>query len=45
VITPAEQVQRAWTVPLFSSLFIPLLVVALQLVAFETQEQKKPDSA
>jgi hypothetical protein len=45
VVLPAEQVQRAWTVPLFSSLFIPLSVVAMQLAGMTARDPDKPRSA
>jgi hypothetical protein len=41
-ILPPEQVQKAWAAPLVSSLFIPIVVVALQLVSFARQEEQKP---
>ena len=42
---PPEQVQKGWAVPLFSSLFIPAAVLALQLVSIATQKTDRPESA
>jgi hypothetical protein len=44
-ITPPEAVQRAWAVPLFSSLFIPVAVIALQLVSIAAHSSEKPGRA
>ena len=45
VVLPAEQVQRGWSVPLFSLLFIPLSVVAMQLAGLAARDPDKPRSA
>jgi hypothetical protein len=44
-IQPPEQVQQRWAVPLFSSLFIPIAVFALQLVSIAMQKSDQPESA
>jgi hypothetical protein len=44
-ITLSGDVQRAWAVPLFSSLFIPVAVIALQLVSIATQNSERPERA
>jgi hypothetical protein len=44
-IAPPEQVQRAWAFPLFSSLFIPVAILGLQLVSIATQSTDKSESA
>jgi hypothetical protein len=43
-VMPREQVQRAWAVPLFSSLFIPVGVIALQLVRIAIRKTEKLES-
>jgi Glycosyltransferase family 87 len=44
VMIPPEQVQRGWGIPLISSLFIPIAVIALQLVSIATQNANKPEN-
>jgi len=44
-ISSPDRVQRAWAFPLFSALFIPVAVLALQLVSIATQRTDKPESA
>jgi hypothetical protein len=45
MIATPEQIQRAWAVPLFSSLLIPVVVIALQLASIATQKTDKPEPA
>jgi hypothetical protein len=42
-IAPAEQVQKGWGIPLASSLFIPVVVMALQLVSFARRNTNTPE--